>query len=187
MKRLIKDKNCLEFDICVEVYVDETIFLIEGSTVDTSKFNIPSGPVISKFADKIGSQMVVDYDTFVENISDFIEDNLGLELIYTSASKNNSRYFSFIARDDDGNIYLRFRLRLRISNHNPHSTKQQNALKKREEEEILKQGKLTEYQLRKMQKLTKSIIVNNETYNSYEDAFIDIASQAEEWVDKMKR
>ena len=89
MKRLIKNNNCLEFDISVEVYVDESMFSIEGSAVDSSKFNIPSGPVISKFANQIGSQMVTDYDTFVEDIVDFIEDNLELELIYTNASKNN--------------------------------------------------------------------------------------------------
>lgn len=187
MNELVKNKDPLDFDITASIFIDSAIFPIAGSTVDTSQFSIPSRPVISKFEKEIGLQAIVDYDDFIENITNFIEDYLELELIHTNASKKRSRYFSFIARDEDGTIYLRFRLRLRISNHNAHSTKQQKLQKKHETEQILKEEKLTEYDLRKMQKLTKSIIVNNETYSSYTDAFIDISEQAEEWVEKMRK
>lgn len=184
MKRYISSSlpGILEFTIDVILTPDTT-----GSSV-AATYNmpdLPQGPVISgnKLAD-IDPQVVADYDAFVETIEDLLTEYHGLELVYKNKSKDFSRYYSFLARDSAGNVILKFRLRLRISNHTPHRTKAQQANKAAEakSEKLLKLTKG-----KKLQIINKQVIVNDTVFDDYDEAYFKIAEQVEKWVKIMKR
>lgn len=146
-------------------------------------YNLPDGPLLP--ADKRGSVMMqqeIDYECFIEDIEDFLTDNCELKLIYKNKSDDYSRYYSFLAQDDEGNTLFKYRLRLRVSNHKAHSTKQQKVNKAKEEQAVkphLKGKKPIKY--------VQEIIVNDQTFESYLDAFVYICDECERWLKIMKR
>ena len=178
MKRIIKS-NIKEFT--VDVVLTET-FDIAAATY--KGFTIPEGPVIDGAKGRnLSSQMIEDYESFITSVEDLCIEYYALELVYVNFSKDYSNYYTFLAKDSTGNIVLKFNLRLRISTHNPHRTKEQQKHRSEENQstELLKftKGK-------KLRPLTKSITVNSERFNSYIEAYQYIDSEIENYLKTMR-
>lgn len=168
------DSIPLEFNVIVDI--DSSLiygFLdanIEGS-IDLSDFNLPEGPVISKDRKRITQQMINDFECFVDDVETLCELNYGLEVTYTNISPDHSHYYNFLAKDADGNIIARFRFRLRISNHKAHRTKQQTQNKKSEINSPRLHELLTEEQISKLRVRSEDIVINDDYFDNYTEAF----------------
>lgn len=155
----------------------------DTSAIAASAYTGPRGPVIS--GDKnaeIDAQEEADYWAFIETIEDLLEEHHELKLVYKSQSEDFSKYYSFLAQDALGNTLFKFRLRLRISNHVSHSTKRQKANKAAERKAVAPylNGK-------KPETLTKIVVVNNNKYNDYLDAYMYIREEVARWIKIMQR
>lgn len=157
-----------------------TVFPVAAASY--GKYNLPNGPVIpGDKGIKLDPQEEADYYAFIENIEDLLEDS-GLQIIYKENSTNYSKYYSCLANDDKGNSLFKFRLRLRISNHEPHRTNRQRANKAAEKKAVepYLNGKHPST-------LTKIIVVNNQKYSTYLDAFMYIYDEVNRWLEIMRR
>lgn len=184
MKKLIKPEQVnLKFDI---EYVVEVIFpdSEEQLVASTYKgFNIPDGELLPSEKDAItSSQALADYYSFIECIEDLMTDNYDLEIYYKNASPYNSFYFGAVAKNSDGTLIFDFDLTLRVSNHNPHRTQQSQQYKK-EKKAALKRIART----KKPTAITRSVIVNNDYYSDYLEAFVDIDEIIKRSVEILER
>lgn len=186
MKILVTDANVtpVEFNIDVILsYIDD----IGGLPVTASTYRgykIPDGDLMPpNKEDPVTQQQIIDYETFLQDVIDFLEDNCELKVIYKNKSPDRSLYRTFLAKDDKGNLLFKFKTGIRVSAHDPHRTKQQSANKKAEEKATAKYfaGK------RKPRKMTKIITVNSEKYTSYFEAFADICDTVDNCLEVMKR
>lgn len=185
MKRYIKSQSVV-YPIKVEV-----IFDIELSSSDSEiaaatykGHEIPEGALPP--ADKkviVNSQVWSDYQAFIEVIEDFIED-YDLHVYYKSKSNYNSFYWSALARDDEGNDLIDFTVRIRISTHPAHRTKQSQVNKKEEKAQL---AKLTRN--KKVNSLVVIVVINNESeeFNSYLDAIVHLDEELSHAVEIMTR
>ena len=96
-----------------------------SADVNLSEYKSPDGKLISKEKEKITSEMVSDFHAFMEDVELFCENNCNLIGTYKNISDDNSYYYNYLATDDNGNIIIDYRLRLRVSNHLPKKSKQQ--------------------------------------------------------------
>ena len=136
-------KNVTKFNIVVE---------LECTSPDevAAEFSTPEGPVTSGLSDVIlDSQVLADYEAFIESIQDLIIDYYKLKIYH----KNSSNYFGMLAKNDAGEIILDFDFTLRIPIHSLH----------------------------------RNIIVNDTTFDSYEDAYAKVDTVIESVVAVMKR
>lgn len=174
----------VNFTIEVIVYPKDTTTTMPVAATEYKGYQIPDGPFMP--ADKKikpSKQQIVDYRTFIKDIESMLSDHHELKLIYKNKSANYSNYYSFLALNDKGEPVFRFRLRLRISTHDPHRTKEQQKEEAKEEKAVAKylNGK-------KPQKMTKIIIVNDDSeYTDYLDAFVDICNIVDHAVEVMRR
>lgn len=178
MKRYIKTSNQSVPEILIEVTTDHPIFYLGdldgdhiAATVDLSKYDLPNRPVISKDKNKVTQWMIDDFDGFVEDVELLCEEDYGLILVYQNESDDNSHYYSYLATDEHGNVIVKLRLRLRISNHRPKRSKAQKSHKKEELQSEKLHELLDENQILKLNNYTKVIVVNDEVYDSYREAF----------------
>lgn len=185
MKKLIKPTLPIEFNIEVILYPKTVDNQSNVAAATYRGYEIPDGPLMP--ADKniqVSEQQIIDYETFIEDVEDMLKERHELKLIYENKSKDYSNYYTFLAVDENGNPYFRFRLRLRVSTHDPRRSSAQKAEIAKEEqavEEYLK-GK------KKPNKMTKIIVVNDESeYDSYLDAFVDICNIVDKAIEKMRR
>ena len=158
------------FDMVVDVIFDNNPYIAAATY---KGLYVPDGELISGDKDaELPAEVVADYNAFVVSVEDLCIDYYGLELTYLNFSEDLSNYYNFIAKDQNGNPVLKFRLRLRVSNHPAHRTKSRQHNKKEEEtsEELLRFTKGKE-----LKKYTIDFVVNNKTkYESYLDAFIEL-------------
>lgn len=182
----ISNKIPMEFDIEVNIIPKYTTDEIKSAMY--KGFEIPDGEVISGIKNAIiTDQIEADYNAFIESVEDLLMEYYGLELFYENVSPDYSHYYSFLAKDKaTGEVYFRFRLRFRISNHPAHKSGASQK-HKREETKTDRYKELTKDISKDPRPYSKSITVNKELYSSYEAAFIDIDKQVEEWVTTMKK
>lgn len=185
MKKLIKPTLPIEFNIDIILYpkVSDNQSNIAASTY--RGYEIPDGPLMP--ADKnirVSEQQIIDYETFIEDVEDMLKERHELKLIYQNKSKDYSNYYTFLAVDKEGNPYFRFRLRLKVSTHDPRRSSAQKA-------EIAKEEKAVKEYLKgkkKPDKMTKIIVINDDSeYDNYLDAFIDICDKVDTAIEKMGR
>lgn len=176
----------LSFEITVNIAPKYNTGEIAAAT--HKGIEIPDGEVISGLKNAIiTDQIENDYNTFIESVEDLLTEYYGLILIYQSKSANYSHYYSFLAKDkESGKVYFRFRLRLRISNH-PAVRSKASQKHKSEETNTEKYKELTQRIAKDPRPYTKSIVVNKEIYNSYEEAFVDIDEQVSNWIEIMMK
>ena len=178
MKRYIHD----EIPINIDVVVSSDFTTVAAATY--KDIDIPDGPVIDRDKDaRITDQMAADYDAFIESLESLLEDHYHFILTYRNESDDYSRYFNFLATDASGIIRFKFRLRLGVSNHKPHRSKDSQKHKKEEESS----PKLLELLNSRPTPAayTKIVIVNSKQYSSYEEAFIAIDDEIAHWVQVM--
>jgi len=173
----------LHFDIVVDItYFDES----SSDTVVATEykgFQIPDGPLISGIPGAVlDSQALIDYEDFIESVTDLITDYYELDIYYKNTSSDHSNYFGMLAKNDKGEVILDFDFTLRVSNHDPHRSSQSQQHKKERKEAL---NKITKG--KKTKPITHSIVVNSEIYNSYIEAYADIDKLIEGVVEVMKR
>lgn len=186
MKRYI---NTIPYVIEVEIYaynlLSEFISSIAASR-DLSKYELPEGPVIEKTRNLITSKMETDFESCMEAVEDFCEENMKLIGTYKNVSSDNSYYYNYLATDENGDIIIDYRMRLRISNHPASRTAEQKKHKKEELNSSKLNDMLTYEQIRKLRKYPVTIIVNSEKFDNYGIAINFILDDIEDAVDVMK-
>lgn len=187
MKRYI---NELPVVIDVEISVDHPILHVENSyvaaSVDLSEFDLPNGPVISKNKKYITQVMVDDFESFMDYVEILCEETYGLIGVYKHVSSDHSHYYNYLAKDNNGNIIVKLRLRLRISNHLAKRSKSQKWNKKNELNSEKLHELLSDEEIAKLDVYPKSIIINSEVFDSYESAMKRVNSVISHAVEVMK-
>lgn len=188
MKTYIKSAEVttipVHFDIEVDIYYFEEASQDSQITASEYKgFQIPEGPLLSGIPGAVlDSKALDDYRSFIDSVTGIIKDYYKLHIYYKNMSQYNSCYFGILAKNKKGDIILDFDFTLRISNHDPHRSKESQKFKKERKAALKKitKGKAT-------RPITGSIKVNAERYDSYADAIIDIDETIEGAVKVMKR
>lgn len=194
MKRYIKTSDQSVPEILIEVTTDHPILHVTHfdddhvtASVDLSTRDWPDRPLISKDRNRITQHMIDDYEGFVEDVELICEEDFGLILTYENTSDDLSHYYNYLATDEDGNVIVKLRLRLRISNHPPKRSKKQKQHKDEELSSEKLHELLTEEEIKSLTKYTKIITVNDETYSSYRAAYNDVRDIIAHAVEVMKR
>lgn len=191
MKRMITSNTSEPVVIDVEIFADHPLLHLDlddpevVASVDLTKYSFPDRPVISKDKARVVQWMVDDFESFMENVEWLCEEDLNLVGVYRNVSDDHSYYYNYLAKDENGKIIAKFRLRLRISNHLPKRSKSQRQNKKAELDSEKLHELLSEQDISKLTTYAKVIIVNDEKYDSYEEAFDDVKSILEHAVEVM--
>ena len=141
----------------------------------------------SKEKKRITQEMIDEFEAFVERIEDLCEDEYNLILTYKNASNDYSHYYNYLVKDEEGNIVAKFRIRLRISNHSAHRNEQQIKHKKEETRTEIIRQLLTQQQINKMRPYPILIEVNDEEFETYEDAFDTIDERLQRAIEIARR
>ena len=158
-----------------------------SASYDLSKFNIPDGEVISKYANQITDEMVSDFEDFMEAVELFCEENCELFGTYKNVSDDHSHYYNYLVTDGNNNIIIDFKLKLRITNHTAKRNKKQKYNKKSENDSKVLNNNLSLDEISRLKPIPKTFIVNNEKFNSYVEAADYVFRIIEETVEKMKK
>lgn len=187
MKIYAKGKVSSSLILYIEVRANYPEFPGGIAAADISDFDLPKGKVISKYKEKVTQEMVDDFESFMDNVEILCEENYQLVGTYKNVSSDHSHYYNYLAQDDEGNIVVDIRLRLRISNHSPKRTKTQQQNKKQELRSEELKRLLTPDQIQNLRPHTVIITVNDSVYDSYEDAFADVDRRIGRAVEIMAR
>lgn len=160
-------------------FTDDYFDIAASRYLDTSDFT-NNGVISSNPLDKLSDQEIADYESFVDTIEDLLTEYYDFEVIYSNSSNYLSHYYVLLAKDDKGNVIFKFRLKLRVSNHQAKRTSNQKKRKAEERQAIEKylKGK-------KVRPINKDIIINNTKYKSYYDAYKYIDDEIQETITKM--
>ena len=190
MKKLINLP--IEFDIVVTYFpevISDNTYVAAGEFMG---YHLPDGPLLP--GDKnavISEQDQSNYNAFIETLEDFLTDTHNLELVYNDNPTDYSHYYSFFAKDDNGKVLFKFKIRLRISNHDPHRTDEQRANKAKEKKVVdtWMQNHPDYNGKTKPTPLTYIINVNdrNPAFTDYTEAFIYIYNEVNRWLEIMRR
>lgn len=193
MKRWIHDSLIQPIAVNIDIFADHPLFYLDSegegivAAIDVSKYNLPTGPVISRYRNRITQQMIDDFEAFMEDVESLCEDNYGLIGTYKHVSDDHSYYYNYLAKDSKGDVIIKFRLRLRISNHPAKKGKKQKYNKNAELASQKLKEMLSDDEIRKLRKYTKIITINDEEYSSYEEAFEQVDSIVASAVKVMTR
>jgi len=146
-------------------------------------FHVPDGELLPEEKDAIiTSQAYADWLAFNESVEDLITDYYELDIVYKNQSPDNSFYFGVMARNSDNSFILKFSATFRIANHAAHRSKSSQFNKKAQKDAIanLIDGK-------KLQVIYKPIIVNQNTFSSYYEAFAHVSDEIEKASKVLKR
>lgn len=187
MKRMIKsniDHEVVKKHIDIEVEIDMNN-LDEGpiAAATYKGFYIPEGPLLPQEKDAvIDSQALEDYHAFIQSVEDLLTDYYDLEVYYKNDSPDHSFYFGMLAKSKDGAILIDFDFTLRVSNH-PAKSSPQSKYNKKQKAEALK----TYTKGKRSQPVTRSIVVNENRFDSYSDAYLEVDKQVEDVVSILKK
>lgn len=191
MKRYATIDNATEpITLNITVYADHPILHDDAevaASVDPKYYNVPKGPVISKDKNKVTQWMINDFEAFMDRVEWLCEEHLGLICTYRHVSNDHSHYYNYIAKDDNGNIIVNIRLRLRISNHPAKRTSSSQQQKKSEVNSEKLKEMFSQQQIDRMNPYPKVIIVNDDIYDDYDEAFEDVERQIESVVVRMQK
>lgn len=187
MKRLVKhSENNARLKLDVVFNIDLTSDTADGSVAAATYrgIDIPEGKLPP--ADKnaiMNSQVYRDYRSFIDAVEEMLID-YNFNIYYRNESEYDSFYWSGLAKDDNGNNLVDFTVRLRVSTHDAHRTKESQQNKK-EEKRLLK--KLSGG--RRVTPLPINVVVNDEStdFKSYLDAIVYIDERIERAYEIMTR
>lgn len=184
MKRLLNTTEVsllpIHFDIVVEFSLVQQAAVVAA---EYKGFWVTDAPVIPNLPKElIDSQTFQDFEDFMESVTKLITDYYKLHIYYKNTSPDHAHYFGLLAKDDNNNIIIDFDFTLRIANHKAHRTPESEHNKQAQEKALKKTTKGNP-----TKPMTKTIIVNNEYYDKYLDAFIDIDETIDDHVQKMKK
>ena len=184
MKKYIKTSQVSQIPIHFDIVIEfDNINQVSIVAAEYKGFWVTDAPVIPNLPKElIDSQTFQDFEDFMESVTKLITDYYKLHIYYKNVSPDHSHYFGLLAKDDDNNIILDFDFTFRVANHRAHRTSE-SEYNKQEQEKKLKdttKGNPTK-------PMTKTIIVNNELFDKYLDAYISIDETIEDHVAKMKK
>lgn len=171
-----------EFDIEVVVELDSEYV----AASEYKEFHLPDGPLISSDRTKVVTdQMEQDYEDFIEAVTSLLEDRYHMLVVIHDSYPDYSNYYNVLARDSDGNLLFKFRLKLRISTHKAKRSHGSQKHKKDETKvpewnEVLNGKPMPEI-------YPKTIFVNSEQFETYEQAFMRIEDVVEHCLEVMTR
>lgn len=167
-------------------YIDidiDVIYEVEIHDVVASFSNIR--PVYNN-DEEIDEQALADYDNFIDELLGELDYN-DFKLLRASESKSSatSRYYTLADEHqvDDGNI--KFIIFLRVSEHHAMLDEDQREWVRKQRQKDLDTFKLPKSKKKQRYKL-REIIVNNDTYSSYDDAIEDAVKKIQEWKTSIK-
>lgn len=175
MKRWINNSNSVPI-IDIDIFTDHPLLHMDdfrhvAASVDLSEYDLPNRPVISKDRNRITGEMIDDFEAFVEDVESLCEDKYDLVLVYENVSPDLSHYYSYLVKDEDGEIIVKIRIRLRISNHLPKKSQKQKEHKKSELDSEALRNLLTEEEIINLDQYTLIITINDTKFDNYEEAF----------------
>lgn len=183
MKKYIKSKLPTKIEIDIEAVVE---FNAKDQDVAASTYKdlyVPEGELLPGEKDAIiNSQAWADYCSFIESVEDLMTDYYDLHIYYKNESEDYSFYWGLLAKNDTEDILIDFNLKLRVSNHPAHRSKESQHRKAEQEAQL---QKITEG--KKSKPMTQIVVVNNKTFKSYMDAFMEVDRILERAVGIMKR
>lgn len=177
MKLYIKSgipSNVPSITIDIDVYLEPVV-----TDVAAAYSNIK--PVYNENKE-IDEQALADYDCFIEELLGEFEYN-GLKLLRASESKSSatSRYYTLADEAQVNAKDIKYIIFLRVSEHHAALDEEQKAWvreQRRKDLEHFKQPKTKNKQRFKV----REVLVNNETYPSYDAAIADIENKIQEWL-----
>lgn len=185
-------KRYIRSNYNIDLITSEVTFNVELTSSAESEvaaaiykgYEIPEGELPP--ADKkivMNSQVYQEYLSFIEVIEDMISD-YNLNIYYKHNSENNSFYRSGLAKDDKGNNLIDFTIRIRVSTHTAHRTKESQNNKKKEKAELAKLAGT-----KRVTPLPINVVVNDqsEDFRSYLDAIVYFSNQLEHAYEIMTR
>lgn len=193
MKIVAKKSTDIPLTLNITVLTDHLIFhddmlieLLQQGLIVASDIELPQGPVIDRKKARVTGSMEDDFESFVERIEDFCELKMKLIGTYKNASADNSYYYNYLAKDSEGNIIVRIRLKLRISNHPAKRGSRQSYNKDQELASKKLHELLTQEQIDNLDTYPLIILVNSDKFDSYEDAYNYIAGKIQRAVEVMQ-
>lgn len=189
MKRYIKASQTdtsYHFDIIIEGGYDDSNE-VAAATYSKSDhmFILPDG-ALPLADDKTpidpNSPLATDYSDFVESITSLLEEYYDLHIYYKNDSVFLSNYFGILAKNSDGSLIFDFDFRLRIATHDRQTKTKASEQHKKEQAAELQ--KLTS---KKLKPIVRSILVNDQRFDNYLDAFVFIDAEIERIVQILKR
>ena len=189
MKRYIRTNE--EIEPTRLTFKVEVVFGLKDTNSNrvAASHEIPNNLPKSKFPHVVkdiplGIQAKADYDAFIECIEHLITKFYHLHMFYVNDSKDMSNYYSFMAKDDDGQLIIDFKLKIRIANHHSHKSDQSEENKKEEEEAAMK---ITDGKELKMMYINLICSDENEQVQDYEEAYMWIDEKIEKDIEKMRK
>ena len=183
MKKVITsiDAAKLEFDIEILLDIYPYNDLIAAS--EYKGYNFPDGELPpAKEGVKWSEQITEDYNAFLDTLELMLTEYYKFEVYYEKLSKDHSKYLGMVAKDSDGNLILKFNLNLRVSNHKAHRN-EKSQFNKKEAKKAL--AKLTNG--KRLRPTLLYVKVNDEEFDSYDEAVEYIDSQIERKLEFMRK
>lgn len=133
---------------------------------------------------KLGPQALADYNAFIDSAVELMTDYYELKIYYENKSKDESHYYTCLAKDDSGELIVDFKVKIRLANHDAHESKAADYNKKQEKEA----GKQLVGDV-KLKPLYIHLILNdeNEDVSTYDEAYLWFDERLEEKVKIMRR
>lgn len=184
MKRYLKASSSESTTHRIEVVFEVGYKDAESVAAATYRgYNVPEGPLLPAEKDAIiDSQVYQDYQDFIESVEDLCTDYYDLEIYYKNKSQDNSFYWGMLAKNSDESLILDFDFTLRVSNHDSHRSEQSQKHKAE------KKAKLAEIAKgKKTRPITRSIVVNQDKFSSWMEAYEAICDLVEGVVATMTR
>lgn len=177
MKRIYKLNTV--FDVVVNIdYVEYEIAAGTYKNID-----VPDGDLLpAEKSTGIPDQVKEDYNSFIQSVEELLTDYYNLYTYYTNESENYSKYYGIVAKTAEGKIILKFKFKLRLSNHPAHRTRMSQEHKHEEEQALNKLVPGVRFK-----PIVKSILVNKDEFDSYEHALEYIDGEVEKVVEIMTR
>ena len=175
MKKLIRYNNDTE-STNIDIQIN---FNIESKVLSTEV-----NPILVD--NMIDDQALADYNAFIETTWEIL-DYYGFELLSNTESgsyPHTSKYYwiAHITDVEEGNIPLM--IKLRISDHAQHFNPQfVSKLRKKNSQEA--ENLKTPKDKLKQRYLVKEVIVNNQTYRTYEEALGALETEIRSWLESL--
>lgn len=161
-----------EIDVLYDVPFDVSVFAAES---EINPVYLPDGT--------IDEQALADYNDFVDNLYTCLCSCFDVADIEEGTRSKTSWYFYLYGKNKEGKVATKFLVRLRVSDHEyseRHVKHSENHYVDYQAQD-LKRPQTKKVQKRKLY----SVIVNHETYGSYDDALDDMYDKMELLSDQL--
>lgn len=164
---------------------DEYIIDVYYSVPDESVWSVISAGItpIVWGDNRVDEQALADYDAFVDNIYAALCAFFDVVNVEESNRSDTSWYFWLYAKNKDGDVATKFIIRLRLSDHDYPAHHKENDEKAYVERQAQTYKRPAGKKFQRWQ--IKNIVVNNTSYQDYDEALDAIYDELETYSKKM--